>query len=63
MPPAAWTPEAIRALRKRLGLVQDDFAALVCTRQTVVSRWEAGAAHPLRAFCRKLDLLAAEGAR
>lgn len=54
-----WTPTAIRSLRLRLGLAQDDFAALLCARAPTVSRWEAGATRPLRAFRTELTKLAA----
>ena len=42
-----WTPERIRALRKRLGMTQDDFAAaLGYSRKQSVSDLENGKMEP-----------------
>ena len=40
------TPEQIIALRRRLGLNQTAFAALLNVKQATVSRWEAGGRFP-----------------
>jgi DNA-binding transcriptional regulator YiaG len=57
-----WTPEAIKALRLRLGLTREDVAVRLNVRATTVYRWESGRAVPLRVFARQLDALA-EAAR
>lgn len=59
---ADWTPLAIRTLRDRLGLAQEDFAVLVGTRVTTVCRWENGHSSPSRVFRLRLAVLAREGA-
>lgn len=42
----AITPESIRALRLRLGLTQEAFAARIGTTQATVNRWEHGTRRP-----------------
>lgn len=60
LPPPAWTPQAVRALRKRLDLSQTDFANLIGVRQGAVSRWETGAESPSRLARHKLNELERE---
>jgi putative transcriptional regulator len=48
------TPEAIRALRKRLGLSQMDFAVRVGVTTDTVNGWEAGRRHPSKLARRRL---------
>ena len=43
-------PDEIRELRYKLGLNQTEFADLVGTTQTQVSRWELGKNKPLKLF-------------
>ena len=40
------TPESIRELRRRLGLNQTAFAALLGVSQSAVNRWELGKRKP-----------------
>lgn len=55
-----WTPEAVRDLRARLGLTQDQFAArLGCHRMAVVF-WESGKRTPTGLYAAALDRLAAQ---
>ena len=44
----SWTPEEIRALRKRSGLTQVEFADFVGASETTVRNWEAGRHLPKR---------------
>lgn len=58
--PEPWTPtpEAIRALRERLGLTQARLAELVdAASPVIVSRWENGHSKPMRVFALKLAAL------
>ena len=41
-----WDPQEIRALRRALGLTQDEFARRLCTTQQTVSEWEIGKHRP-----------------
>ena len=61
-PPAAgaWDAERVRALRRRRGENQQQFAERLGTRQQTVSEWERGASHPRRMAQRLLTLLAEE---
>jgi DNA-binding transcriptional regulator YiaG len=56
----AWSPDAIRALRDRLGMTQADFADRLGAKVTTVSRWETGVTHPQPVFRDQLDRLAGE---
>ncbi len=51
------TPEAIRALRVRLGLTQPQFAALISCDAITVSRWETGRRRPQGLYARELRRL------
>lgn len=44
----AWSAARVRALRQKLGLSQERFAARIGTTAGTVSRWEAGSRKPLR---------------
>ena len=55
---AAWSPGAVRQLRRRLGLSQTAFAGQMGVRQAAVSNWENGRQGPSPMACRFLDLLA-----
>ena len=52
-----WTAEAVRTLRTRLNLTQEDFAARVGVRTSTVSHWETGHTRPTRLAVRALDAL------
>ncbi len=51
------TPEAIKALRARLGLTQPQFAALIGCDAITVSRWERGIRRPQGLYARELRRL------
>ncbi len=51
------TPEAIRALRARLGLTQPQFAARIGCDAITVSRWENGWRRPQGLYARELRRL------
>jgi DNA-binding transcriptional regulator YiaG len=53
-----WTPSRIRALRRRLGLTQAEFARELGVRQQTVSEWETGQYGPRGASVRVLGLFA-----
>lgn len=56
-----WTGNAIKALRARYGLSQEELAALVGSfRQQTISDWEADASPRSRAYTRILDELEIE---
>lgn len=61
-PPATsrWDAERVRALRRRRGENQQQFAERLGTRQQTVSEWERGTSHPRRMAQRLLTLLAEE---
>jgi transcriptional regulator with XRE-family HTH domain len=41
-----WTPQAVKALRERLGMEVPAFARITGVDPRTVYRWEAGTAHP-----------------
>lgn len=53
----------MRALRRRLGLSQAEFAERVGTRQQTISEWETGASRPRRMSQRLLRMVAEEATR
>ncbi len=48
------TPEEIKAMRKRLGLSQEDFAALIDVSTQTVCSWEIGKHKPINVHLKKL---------
>ena len=55
---ADWDDERLRALRRHLGLTQQQFAAELGVRQQTVSEWETGAYRPRGASSRLLGIVA-----
>lgn len=53
-----WDAGRVRALRRRLGLTQTQFAEELGTRQATISEWENGLYQPRGASARLLSLLA-----
>ena len=56
----AWSGEAVRRLRGRLGVSQQELAALLGVRQQTVSDWERGLHEPQGAARRMLSMTAEE---
>ena len=55
---SGWTPQRIKAIRDGLGMSQLDFANLIGTGPSTVSRWETGRNVPRpRAVIRILEKL------
>jgi transcriptional regulator with XRE-family HTH domain len=54
-------PEAIRLLRKKVGLSQADLAKRIDTTTFTISRWETGRREPNSAAMRKLAKVAEDG--
>ena len=52
---SVWTKDAIKALRMRSGLSQEDFAHRIGTSFSTVNRWENGHSKPSRLAQRWLD--------
>ncbi|MFH1651898.1 MAG: helix-turn-helix transcriptional regulator [Chloroflexota bacterium] len=44
--PPRWHHESIQALRRHLGLTQQEMAQRLGTRQQTISEWETGMYHP-----------------
>jgi DNA-binding transcriptional regulator YiaG len=57
-----WDADAVRALRRRLGLTQAELAERLGTRQQTVSEWETGASRPRGMSQRLLRMVAEESA-
>jgi DNA-binding transcriptional regulator YiaG len=57
------TPGAVRRLRKRLGLTQSSFAALLGIHKITVAKWEAGTKGMSATTERLLRVLATQGAK
>lgn len=57
-----WEGGRVRALRRRLGMTQAEFARELGVRQQTVSEWETGRYAPRGASARVLTLLAEERA-
>jgi len=55
---ANWDREGIRALRRHLGLTQQELADELGTRQQTVSEWETGMYRPRGASSRLLTIIA-----
>ncbi|MFQ5987542.1 MAG: helix-turn-helix domain-containing protein [Dehalococcoidia bacterium] len=53
-----WDREGIRALRRHLGLTQQELADELGTRQQTVSEWETGMYRPRGASSRLLTIVA-----
>lgn len=60
--PHTLTPESIRDLRRRLGLTQTAFAALIGCHWLTVSFWETGRRHPTGLYARAVRDVMAEHA-
>jgi DNA-binding transcriptional regulator YiaG len=52
------TPNRIKALRKRLGLTQQQLADMIAATQVTVARWETGSNEPKGAYVKALQELA-----
>jgi DNA-binding transcriptional regulator YiaG len=59
---AAWNAPRVRALRKHLGLTQEELARELNVRQQTVSEWETGRYEPRGASERLLALVAERAA-
>lgn len=55
---AQWDAAGVRALRRHLGLSQEDLAEELGTRQQTVSEWETGRYRPRGASARLLSIVA-----
>lgn len=55
--------EAIKALRRRLGLTQVDFAKFLDVDSITVSRWERGVRKPMPVHLRRLTRLEKKGGK
>jgi type I restriction enzyme M protein len=55
-----WTPEAIKALRKKMDLTQKQLANRLGVHPGTVTRWETGSFEPSALAYDKLDSLQAE---
>jgi DNA-binding transcriptional regulator YiaG len=55
---AAWDAERLQALRRHLGLTQQQLAEELGMRQQTVSEWETGVYQPRGASARLLALIA-----
>lgn len=53
-----WDAESIRALRKHLGLTQQQMSEELGTRQQTISEWETGMYRPRGGMNRLLTLIA-----
>ncbi|MEL7141978.1 MAG: helix-turn-helix transcriptional regulator [Cyanobacteria bacterium J06643_4] len=53
-----WEQQAIRALRKHMGMTQAKFAAELGVRRQTVSEWENGVYEPDRSTAKHLELIA-----
>jgi len=53
-----WEADGVRALRRHLGLSQQQMAAEMGTRQQTVSEWETGLYRPRGASARLLTIIA-----
>lgn len=56
------SPEAIRHLRARLAMTQEEFARVLGVTWSTVSRWENGASVPSKLATNALTALAEKGA-
>lgn len=51
------TPAEIKALRKRMGMIQIEFAVKLMTNVATVRAWEQGRSQPTAIFERELERL------
>jgi DNA-binding transcriptional regulator YiaG len=56
------TPDTVRKLRKRLGLTQSSFAALLGVHKITVAKWESGMKGMSATTERLLRIIAQQGA-
>lgn len=52
-----WTPERIKALRKRLGVSQEECAAMIGTSMSSFQNWEYGVCTPRKHYQERLVAL------
>ena len=52
--PIEWNPDAVRALRRRLGMTQREMADELGARQQTISEWETGVYRPRGVSARAL---------
>jgi DNA-binding transcriptional regulator YiaG len=57
-PKAAWDGRRIQALRRHLGLTQQEFSRRLGTRQQTISEWETGMYQPRGASATLLSIVA-----
>ncbi len=57
-----WTGDAIKALRRHMGLTQAQFAEELGTRQQTISEWETGVYRPRGTAAKLLTILAERAA-
>ena len=50
-------PKQVRAIRKRLGLTQQELADMIAASQVTVARWETGVNEPKGAYLKALQEL------
>jgi DNA-binding transcriptional regulator YiaG len=56
------TPDTVRKLRKRLGLTQSSFAALLGVHKITIAKWEAGTKGMSATTERLMQVIARQGA-
>jgi DNA-binding transcriptional regulator YiaG len=54
----SWSADEVRALRRHLGLTQEDFSERLGMRQQTVSEWEVGKHRPRGASVTLLNVIA-----
>jgi DNA-binding transcriptional regulator YiaG len=57
-PRAAWDGRQVQALRRHLGLTQQEFSRRLGTRQQTISEWETGMYRPRGASATLLSIIA-----
>jgi DNA-binding transcriptional regulator YiaG len=57
-PKDRWNGESIQALRRHLGLTQDELSEQLGTRQQTISEWETGMYQPRGASAKLLSIVA-----
>jgi DNA-binding transcriptional regulator YiaG len=57
-PKDRWDGQSIQALRRHLGLTQDEFSQQLGTRQQTISEWETGLYQPRGASAKLLSIVA-----
>ena len=53
-----WDGESVQALRRHLGLTQNEFSEQLGTRQQTISEWETGMYKPRGASAKLLSMIA-----